>query len=182
MDIFPRILDTTLSVLAALGIVGLIGFAFKEWIKQYIMHVFKSLELEKSIDQALTEKLLNYQIPMKLELSQNVYKLRAAARNVVAANTPLTHDKDDFQQLTSLLTEALFKYRVLLEEDAFAALHGYKRLCQDFLMLLDVSDRPEHIREGNLYFSDSTREKLRSLYAKIDGSHLDIIEKMRDYT
>lgn len=180
MSYIQEIFSTTASILTSFGFLAILAFIFKEWLKQYISHFFKSMEIGKQIEIKLNEELLSHSIPMKLEISKIIYESRSCARDIVEKNTPITHRKDNFQQLSSLLTESLFKYRVLFDDETFSHLHDYKRLCQDFMMYLDVSDRQETIQEGQIYFSKPVSEKLNSIYEMIDKSYLEIINVLRE--
>lgn len=168
MNFILDILKQAVSLLISIGALAAVAFVFREWIKRTLDHYYRLSEARTVLKNQVEFEFVKNQVPMAIELTQAVYKSRNYDRDILDKHTALVQEKEDFSQCVSILTERLYAYRVLLDQDIFAMLHGFKRASQDFLLYLDISDRPEKLRSGMLYFSQESEMNLRNLYLKMD--------------
>ncbi len=171
MDYIWIIFKQTTSLLISLGLIAVLSFILREWIKRFIDYSFKQKEYKAGRLNNVATEIENLRIPMSIELSELAYRTRNNAREIVNNNTPITPLREEFSQCSFLLTERLYKYRILLDEDIFDKLHKFKRLAQDFLIYIDSSDRPEDIQNGILTFPQEKSRKLHELYQEMDSLH-----------
>lgn len=172
----------TFSLLISIGIIALLSFIFRTWLKRFIDNIYNTKESDFiQVNQKRTE-LLKTQVPIIMELSQVVYKSNNLARNILINNTAIGTDKDDLIQCSSILTERLYMYSVMIDDEIFDKIHDFKRNIQNFCMYLDVSDRPEVMKEGLLYFTEELRLKLEISYININNLHDEIRAYFKNIT
>jgi len=168
MQFFIDTLKQAISLLLSLGIIGVLAFAFREYLKRYIDYVFKKRESEIVFSNTVDIEMLKSFVPIFSEIIELIYKMRNYARDTLERESPVTNARELYTDCCTLFMERLYKYRAFLDRDVFALLHRFKRHNQDFLMLLDVSDRTEELRANEARFSPERLNRLRSLFNNID--------------
>ncbi len=164
MNHFSFFLLQFISSLLSLGFVALLIYVFREWIKRAIDSYYKNAESEETFKNQVKLDIMKQQMPMAIEMVELIYKARNYAKTILDKQTALVKEKELFSQSIARLTERLYLYRVLMDQDVFEIIHCVKRAGQDFFLYLDVSDRAENLRKGELYFSKEIYEKMNSLY------------------
>lgn len=148
----------------------------------YIQHLFYVRETKLSARKEISVELSKQDLGMYREVAEIVYKIRNAARDCVSKEV----DGEARQMLASsawLLTQNLFKYKVLYPQDVFDQLHLYKQETQDFGLLLDRATRPLN---GPSSKTDSdmqvlAQEQLAGKYAAIEDLFQALDPKLRSY-
>lgn len=180
MTFIEDILKQTASLLLSLGVLGILGFIFKEYIKKIIDFHFKKQEIDLNLNASSHLQVQKEFIPMFRELGELVYKLKNYSREIVEKGSPVIQSKDLFCECCFLFIERLYKYRAFLDKKMFEDLHLYKRTSQDFLILLDVSDRPEELRETKAKFRPKTLMRLKELHSEMDELQREILKNIND--
>ena len=79
-----------------------------------------------------------------------LYRLRNIIKDGLTKEKAFQWDPA-FRPLCAHLTENLYKYRIFLPEKVFDALHEYKHLAQDALLMMDISTRKENVFDREKY-------------------------------
>lgn len=199
MELYKQILGNA----AALSVVlGVFVFIFKKWIVASIQaHFAKEMEKAKSVLQVEGKRYAHFVEERDTtypEILEIVYRLRNGYRDFVDAipveGIRILNRRGSFptppqegSDLLYLLSENLYKYRAVIDEDTFHLLHTFKRKLQDGKVLLDritrTTPKPdigglsqweqENERQIHQHFEESKnelfeiRDTVNDLYEKI---------------
>jgi len=180
MDFVIDILKQALSLLVSFGLIGVIAFICREYLKRYIEHMFKEREADSAFEHKLELEKIRTFIPIFQEIAELVYKIRNYARELLDAQTPLHPTRELYTDCCSLFSERLYRYRALIDKELFGILHRLKRLSQDFLLTVDVADRIDELKVNNARFSPEHLLRLQTIYKQIDELYLVSTEAVQE--
>jgi hypothetical protein len=143
-----------ISIVSSGVILGVFVFITKRYFDRLIGSEFeKRLKLAQAeIDQAfhVSGVVVDKQIGIYPEIMEVTHRLR----NIMRDALDKAHAYEwgpEFRLLCSHLTENLFKYRLFISEELFDALHEFKHIVQDALILHDVQTREENLFDSEGY-------------------------------
>lgn len=145
MDLISTVLVTLLTSSVVLGLMVL---AVRKYMVAAISHEFqKRAEIEKlELEKLRVRDSSFFESRMSLypELSEIVYRLKGAIQQAANAEQAI-EGNGDLIRFTGHLTEFLYRNTFYIPEPLFNALHDYKRLAQNSLVLMDICTREENI-------------------------------------
>ena len=133
---------------------GLFLFILKKYVEGLISLEFQKkakafdslLELNKKVQEFTMDK----QLGIYPEIHELLYRLRNIMKDGLEKENAYTWDPA-FRPLCAHLTENLFKYRIFLPQPVFEALHDYKHVAQNALMLVDICTRKDNLFDKEQY-------------------------------
>lgn len=187
MDLLKQILGN-IAVLTV--VLGIFSFIFKKWILASIQsHFDKELERTKvslEVESKRYEHFAEERDTIYPEILEIVYRLRNGYRDFVEAipkegihilqrRGAFPNPPQESSDALYLLSENLYKYRAVIDEDTFLLLHTFKQRLQDGKVLLDrvtrTTERPE---EGELAVWD--RENTELIQKHYEDSKHELLE------
>ena len=168
MNFIKEILTNVISLFFSIGLIGVLAFVFRAYIRRYIDYIFKKKEAQIIFEKSANLEILKTIVPVFVEINELVYRLRNYARSIIDEQTPISHSRDLYTESCNILSDRLYKYRALLSDDVFNNLHKFKRVSQDFLLLLNISDRNDQLRRHEAKFSPEFLMKLQFLFKEIE--------------
>ena len=160
------------TVVAALGAGGALLLFIRYVVRKSVDQAF--LRMEKVVDERLAlqaqiaKEVSDTQAAVFPALSELVYRATAGAARVRAAGTTIEVLDDELLLACRELTDQLFRIRIYLPKDLFGALHDFKHLLQDLLVLGDYFTRPG---AGNAVRELSEEERKRVAFLSDEVSH-----------
>jgi len=176
MEIINDISQSVFSIVISCGI---IAFILREYLKRYLDYVFKQKEQEISRRSHIDIETIKTYVPILVEINELVYKMNNYSKELIESKTPVGIRRDSYVEICNALTERIYTYRAYLEPKSFELLHDFKRVNQDFLLLLNVSDRDESIIENGPYFDEKTLSQLEELHIKINSIFNKVTESIQ---
>jgi hypothetical protein len=154
---------------------GIICSIFAYLLRRNIAHHYdkklESFKAELSIAAKVREKLLTKKLDIYPALSALVYKTRNLARDILErkdAGNLFELIENEFYSLEN----ALYQYRLEIEEDDFALLHKYKNLLRSYISV----GKKVYEKKSNSLF---TPDHLSEMYNDINTLYQTIIEKLK---
>ena len=189
------IAEVAISTAILLASLGLVAYLIRRWISEGIAHHFESLlernkaalDLEKQKGLLLVEKRGSI-YPEMLELA---YRLRIGLREIsneegwkTGPDPALLGRIKEMREQVYQLTDRLYRHRAFIDESTFEDLHGYKRVLQDCVVLLNRLTRPDlqfnrDANEEKSYVESVTA--LADAYAKVNRLYNVIVEKVKTH-
>jgi hypothetical protein len=152
-DLKSILLSIVINAAVTSTVVSLALFWFKSWVGRKIESTFTIMELRAKaqieIEQRQALALIERRNTIYPEILEVVYRLRNYLRQLAHLYTSEvlylggTWSKDAFVVMRrfgdalSLLTENLYKYRAVVDEDVFDQLHRFKRSLQDANVIIE---------------------------------------------
>lgn len=194
MELLKQILGNA----AALSVVlGVFAFVFKRWIVASIQsHFDKELEKAKASLHVEGDRYAHFvkeRDTIYPEILETVYRLRNGYRDFVDAiptdgirilqrrgsfPTPPQESSD----LLYMLSENLYKYRAVIDEDTFRLLHTFKRRLQDGKVLLDRVTRTTQKSDAAdpADWERTNEDAIRQRYTDSEPELLEIRDTVND--
>lgn len=141
----------------------------------------EALKADIMIDADVRHEIIERRLESYPHLVELVYRTRNMARDIIRQTNPSSVFIDALQLLAVELEECLYVSRIDLERDGvFVPVHTYKNLLK--MLLLDLGDAMSWALQGESAQRDQVVEKISSLYARIEGLHSLIINKLTSIT
>ena len=145
-------------------VLGLFLFIAKRYFDGLLSNEFdkRGKLVRAKIDQAfkMSDFVLEKEIGVYPEILEITYRLRNIMRDGIKESLAYKWNPE-LRPLCTHLTENLYKYRLFLSEEIFNALHNFKQIAQDALVLYDIQTRQE-----NLFDKEGYREKMKEFEAR----------------
>lgn len=150
---------------------GIFVLFVNTYLKNLIKYEFRKREkrLDALIESSriFSNAVAKEQVGLYPELAELMYRISVIMRKGIKKKNAIEWDIT-LRELSSQLTELLFKYRFYFSTELFEALHEFKHATQDTTMILDYLSRQDHI--------DDTVDYIRMLPELIANS--EKIEKL----
>lgn len=160
-------INTLITAIVASSLTtGILGFAFKTYIKRLMDNHFDRISRRDELSIQQMEKIqsafLDKRIGIYPEIVELVHRLKNTLQHGKTTANAFEWDTD-LAEMCGLLTERLYTWRYFLPKDLFEKLHDFKQICQDILVIIDYSTRKENITRSEQYL-----ENIQKRYPKIE--------------
>ena len=167
---------------AVAGASASVFFVFRYAVRKILDKHFGRLDAQfakqMEIQSEIAAKYLVQEAAVYPEISEIVYRAKTGADSIRGASCTGQILNQDLLVACKELTSQLTRYRIYLPEDVFKALHGYKHLLQDVLMIGDAFTRPEVGRRKEL--PEGTRKQVDALCDEISTRCNSILLRLRE--
>jgi uncharacterized coiled-coil DUF342 family protein len=180
------------AILTSGAVTGLLVAVVKAWMESRIKleQETKLATLKAEFDKQLVRlkaeqdrlsneanQLLQARLQIFPKLSELIYKIRNAAREIRDHPPHDARDLDDLSTLIKDFEARTYEFRLPLEADGvFSAVHEYKRHLQVFL--LGAKELALSVRDGRNTEGLQLQQQIDDLYAEIDRLHQNIIGEL----
>jgi hypothetical protein len=174
MDFLLGTIKQTISLLFSIGLIALLGFCCREYIKRYVDFIFKRKEIGLDFEKEKNKEVFRNALPMLREIGELVYRMRNYSRDILENNAPLSTSQVLYSDLCSILREKLFVYRAFLRKPLWEKVHQFKRTNQDILLLIDIGLREDQINQHSGKLSDILLASYKGKYESVDRLYQEI--------
>lgn len=179
MKVFLDAFQNSLSIFFALLIVGATGIIFREYIKNYFDFITKRRESRLDFRKSLGLEMAKENIPIYREIIEVVYKLKTSSSIIIKPGKIRFQEIEKFRECCYILTESLPKYKSYLDDEIFDDLHFFKRDCQDFTIIMDISERPEELINHGPFIEGKNKEKSLEISSAIEQRSNKVIMSIK---
>jgi hypothetical protein len=154
-------------------IIGICSFLLKKYFEKWIYNEFEKRRRIGAIAIERLEKLSHIWLEKEIGIYPEIYEITYRLHNIIkdGITKPNAYSWDpNLRPLCTHLTENLYKYRIFLDDKMFNALHDFKRIVQDALMMIDISTRNDKVCDVTEYLSqlDIFKHKYDELHIIFD--------------
>jgi len=172
-----------MNVLRGIGIglissgvaVGLVLFFVRHYLSRLISYEFEKRSVSYSVSADRRARVADFLIDTQMGIYPEILELVYRLRNIMKEG--IEHSgahrwSADLRPLCAHLTENLYKYRLFLPQDQFDALHEFKQISQEALLLVDMQTRPDRLFDDDGYRQtlsvfEPRYERANALYEQI---------------
>ncbi len=169
------------SLITAFVSSGIVSAIFKKYFIDRLELRRRETELKIENKSKRLDKKIEEEITAYPELMSLCYRAKLLSDEWVTHNSLPSHKIEELREITGLITEALVRYRILVQNEIFLKIHQFKHLCQNFLVYADIAtrtkweDEEKSIRHTSQAQSKEIAEKLSKHIEMLDSDLRSVI-------